>query len=431
MKRFISFVLVAALLLTSCAKIESIRPPGNNGADASTSYQIPDYSYAPNGDRAANRALAGLDTAGMMESIVCKWDDKLYFTGSRPDLQNTLFCLDLPTGVVSYVCPDPLCRHDNADCPFYGACSGIYIYEDTIYYKVRYSAGVYDSSGKFSHTSHVFEMRAFNLETGNLRVVLEFDFDASTTNQQYYDGTDYYWYDFAKAEDEDMVVNTLCRTDLLTGETVVQKQSQENYFADQLLFVRDGSLWQCNKMGLYRTDAETLENRETVMTFEPGTRTFARGDQILLIKPENDYWKLSVLDPVSLREEEIGILNQTPSDWMCFTDSGVFYTLADDTVEITVNQKPKSIKNHAVWYFPLSQTGEPSLAYVFPEEQQSMSIVYAFISDGGYLYFYYSCCEQDENGASSADFYYSANESCFMRVDLSTGEQLKIGPPVG
>ena len=91
MKRFIIFVFVAALLLTSCKKIESIRPPGNNGADASTSYQIPDYSYAPNGDRAANRALAGLDTAGMMESIVCKWDDKLYFTGSRPDLQNTLF----------------------------------------------------------------------------------------------------------------------------------------------------------------------------------------------------------------------------------------------------------------------------------------------------------------------------------------------------
>ncbi len=124
--------------------------------------------------------------------------DYLYMKLKRADSVVYLARLNLDTGNVTSVCPDPLCSHDEfkGDCPLSGV-TGFFVIGDTVYMpRRRWQSG----AGEWKHVFSVYDIAS---DRGEIRYIWP-DYESNVLYEETVAGGYYYTWDYAYEEPEEM-----------------------------------------------------------------------------------------------------------------------------------------------------------------------------------------------------------------------------------
>lgn len=429
-------LLLCAVLLFSCADQPIyVLPESNQNNDGSAnSYMVENFTYTEGNDPAVDRGYIGLYSNQLHCAIASITDGMLYFTATHRNADPNLYRLDTETGRITYVCPDPLCEYKNQSCPFFGACSPVYIDDNNVmYYIIKYTAGVYSAAGFLEGMENTHQLCAYDMTTGRKRIVYEYEFSRNSTNVELFSGGFYYWYDFIKNEETGKTDNSLCRTDLSNGKTTVLTGTADQVFADVLLFILDGKLYMSDRLTcIYRVNAEDFSGRETVLELD-NRKSYvkAKDNEIIILTPGEEGSSVSLYSPVEGILTELVSIEEYMNPRTAFTENYMYYTIKNKGTTIQVGEDQKLIDGQEVYRIRLhgDGAGEPEKVFAFDEQHESFKIQDKFIADDNYLYFYYSSYGEKKERYEKEDFYYSVNDYAIMRADLTTGDLLVITPP--
>lgn len=287
MKKLALIFLLAAMLV-SCGG--DLHYASDLHAENGTS---PDYSCTPSDDRPVS--------GGPIQSM--PWyltyaDGYLYIRGTSgmgipsPDNTSLIYTLkriNPETGVVTDVCPDPLCLHNTADCPFYGLDTlPVGFADGKIFYR-RY--WITDVDGEANLVNHYSADVVYDTVTGRLTELIDLNGEGGGIVSELYTDTHRYWYVWQwDKNDPETGAYYLTRTDYdtLKPEMLAEVSFEEARFvgwADGSLYFTDGKI-------LYETD-EQFENRRdiTEAPLRYGSCFFG-GDSVYYIDEDDRVFRL-------------------------------------------------------------------------------------------------------------------------------------------
>ena len=201
----------------------------------------PGWTCLPSDDRAFEGRSRN------MSEMLQVTENYLYFNGGDWDGAVPMR-LNLETGNVTSVCPDPLCTHDSPDCPLYGTNGFIAPDDASILARRMYSATEDTITGQ-EISERVNQIMRFEPGTGK-RIVLEELGTQGGFSPEVYAGK-YRFYNAQIYDDEGEWIGGLARMDLGNGKTELLFDGYH-----WLLFEKDGRVWVSDGDGFYSFEAE-------------------------------------------------------------------------------------------------------------------------------------------------------------------------------
>jgi len=402
MKKLLALFLLCTILpLSSCSDNiyelpEDTSPPETS---APNPYNIngTDFEYTLGNDPLTNISSFLTSVFGLR----C-YDNYIYMSGRY------IYRYNPKTGNVTHVCADPLCMHNNDDCPFYGFLDGTFKIHDNKVYYYRF----YYPNGRETGES-VYQQVCYDIETHTLTALRELPHGEHLLNEYFTD--QYHYYMELQTNENDEQITLLFQRDLDTGKVKTIKQFDNTYIG-YLLYADDERIYCTDGANYYYF---TLDNPdEYVYILKGKIANFS-------CNGENFY---AVIDPDPTDDDSFkqlyrfdmegnNLTQLTPDEhniqFFCTTEKYIYYKIYS---YITISGGSR-IDTGDIYRIPL-EGGEPELIDPLPEDMKDYTISHFFV-DGNYLYgsYQYYNPETEEYADSTGMLPY-----CYIRVNLTTGE---------
>ena len=425
-------LLSLVLLLPACGKRPPVYPDSAGGEPSDSAPATDGWTYDPPSVPCFDSGIRHLG------SDLYIADGCLYFRGGTRG-QAVPTRLNLESGNITTVCPDPLCAHDSRDCPFYGTVCFMPVELEgrTQFLAVRrYSYPVKTLTGE-EHV-RVYDLERYDPLTGESTVLEEYD-SGMTFIPEAYVGNYRFYVSSDRGEDGEWTGGVV-RMDLLSGEKDMIFEGQQGLF----LLVREDRI--------YMADGETLFSFDGTADDPAGTRRTERTDMppyTFTVLPLTDgdrfYYPLYEdgdgavrVIPLDTGRQEVSFPLPLASGWgkLFPADGGFCYFSGANTVlgkaEIPGYESGEVILYGEEFRFCRPDGSGDRLVYRFADEYASCRPLET-ISDGRYLYCYYTWWEDPDgdgvyrDGAGRYSFPGNGHSGCsLLRIDIKTGEIRKI-----
>ncbi len=235
-----------------------------------------------------------------------------------------VYCrINVDTGATSPLCPDPLCSHDNKDCPFYNMGGNPFFFGRYVYFQSGYS-------GESWFTGHT-ALRRFDLSTGEYTDV--YRTDGSYLNSNFHAAGDYIQFCVETVKDNKTGFFIMLH-DRKSGQTR-QLNTEPTTVPHQLNTARDGRLyWSTHSGERYSTDKDYKDRRDgDIAHSDPGNdeNNALILDNLPYMKGEKEtllpVYRLSLYDYET--EETRVIFEETPGYPFLYKDNIFYFKLQD------------------------------------------------------------------------------------------------------
>jgi hypothetical protein len=361
--------------------------------------------------------------------------DRVHFPENK-----TLFKYNVKTNNMTTVCSDPLCKHNEKSCPFFGMFDTMYINKDKILFLRQYTLQLerQNKNGEMFEEWDGYMM--YDMSKGKSYIRNEFDSVEFTENARKLFIDDYcLYYDFVYNEEIEEWVFAVMRWDLSTNETVVLAGKNNIYdhnanyshiMADSFLFVVNSRIYFTDGKTIYSTN-KNGEDKIEHLTGSFLLDVFTDGEYIFYGVPIEDNSFIQSIYRVDFdgnNNIELGIIANS-RNWE-ITSKYIYYKKYD---EIAIG------KNMVSGYLGENITLYGSEIWRCNHDGNNHELVYKFEGDmanyrihgelylGNYIYAIYDYwVDSDGDGIFKDGDYYSSQYDngyyTIMRIDITTGE---------
>ncbi len=418
MRKFI-LLLLLCILLSSCGSELHYLPAESAGSVDSG------YAYTPSDDRPIS--------SGSTESM--PWylqyaDGYLFIYGTigsgipaadNTGLVYTLKRINPETGIVTEVCPDPLCSHNTSDCPFYGLDTlPVGFADGKIFYRRSWITGVDGEAGTVDYYSADV---VYDTVSGKLTELINLNGEGGGIVSELYTDTHRYWYVWQwDKNDPDTGAYYLTRAayDTLKTEFLAEISFDEARFvgyADDTLYFTNGRV-------LYATDKQ-FENRRDIA--EANLRygsCFFGGDSVYFINDDDRVFRILL---TTGEMTDLGIRAET----MAVTENYIYYTSPEEVVlgkaQIYGYAADKVIVTGEHIYRCARDGSGSEKIFTFDGELSATRLI-GFEVVGNYIWSTYLRWDDPEGDGIFTDGaqYESSDDGRILRIDVTTAEILEI-----
>ncbi len=406
MKRIIILLFVISALLTSCGNTDVGSPLQVESSDGVLTYnaESPSAQYRYS-------------------------DGYLYFSSSPHAIRTVgdgiptdFFKMNLQTGNITSVCPDPLCRHDSLDCPIYGIGSVVFLSPaGELYFLSQYFYDDGDDSR--------FSMRfvKYNAEKNKSAVLEDFQGSSTVFYEEIYTETYRFYHGMFYNASREEYIPTIMRMNLSDGKA---EPLTELVSTDELLFAVNNRLYLSDAKTLYSVDFDG-KNRINHFDSYVGDECYTNGEYAYY-KSNSEICRC----PLSGGDEErLGITPYSGTRYM-LTENYIYY-ISGDAVTLGKAQIPgyasDTVTLEGGEFWRCRHDGsENELVYAFSGDTESYRPRH-WIVVGNYIYAsYYWWTDADGDGIfEEGDDHesYPTNGSTLhriLRIDVTTGEEYFI-----
>ncbi|MBQ8368583.1 MAG: hypothetical protein IJY35_01230 [Clostridia bacterium] len=420
MRKFTILFLLCALLV-SCGSEELHYLPDETAAET----EAENYPYTENSDR----PISGAPVTSLPWNLqyadgylcIASFGGMGIPSEENSGLMYTLRRINPATGNITDVCPDPLCAHNSADCPFYGLDSmPVGFADNKIFYRRRWITHADGETGRVDYYSADV---VFDTKTGKVTELKNLNGEGGGINSYLYTDTHRYWFDWTWDEnstESGQYVMYRAAYDRLIPETVAEVSYEDAGFvgyADGTLYFTDGRM-------LYSTD-ERYENRrdiaEAPLTY--GRHWFG-GDSVYYADAASRIFR------ILLETGEITDMGFSAGE-LVITDSWIYYT-SPEAVSLGKNRvygmlgDEVTVTGEHIYRCAHDGTGTET---VFSFDGGLYSTRFrSFTAVGNYLWgTYHRWDDADGDGIyRDGDHYESSDDGHVLRIDVTTGEILEL-----
>lgn len=192
----------------------------------------------------------------------------IYFFDPISNMYPVLSRYNTQTGLITTICADPICQHNDPDCPTFGEMPCPYIYNNTLYARRIYFYAEPLAGGGTGEMKIQSNLISYDIENQHIEVLREYEQAgfSERDKQLYADHYRFYFEDIYN-EELDAYVESICRMDLKTNEVLVLNNSAniiDTESGSRLLnlsyqFAINGRLYYTDGKALYHADY-TMQN---------------------------------------------------------------------------------------------------------------------------------------------------------------------------
>lgn len=347
----------------------------------------------------------------------------------------TMKRLNVETGNITNVCPDPLCSHTTASCPFAGKISSFFIDESDIIYIRSYVTSNGDKS------IGVRQFCSYDLKNMEFTAHITEDMISGVTTSQYnkmlYHDDKCYYYDYIHDEETNKYHWILKKLDLETnqvktiGDSKFYDDGEGNPFAEEFLFIVNDRIYFKNINTIYSTTVELTDKQVHSEGVFVSNNIYTNGKYIFYGIPEGNEITENIyrIDLDGNNKIDLGI--KSTNDWFLTTEYIYYYNPNYFELETANRSGTVSFFNDSmkrcdhdgkmkedVFIADHSNKDKPEL-YL----QLSSNIVV-----GNYIYStYYLVSDDNLNGLVDDGEYYQSSSDFYkfniMRININTGER--------
>ena len=395
--------VLAAFTLCSCQSTpydeeDLLTPDENSQVDFETLEQA--FTYREGGDT-LNSVYNGHNY-----SPIEIHDGYLYYANGR-----TIIQYNPQTNIQMSLCGDPLCKHDELKCPFFG-------YEDTFRFTVADGSVIYRRSYKYVNESgvldHINEIVRYDLQQRQLNVLRTLDNNYVVNATDICIGNHHLYVDVLYDDDKANFIYTLCQRDIRRGdiEILFESESMPHYTP---LFLYENQIYYANNMDntICAASADHPENiQAAAQSF--GALTIYDGQYYSL---QSESGELVVSSSTQSARAISGIEG---ADYFYMTDQYIYYRKVYDTVTFTsFYGEPVTTSLRA--YYRCSHDGQNHELIYREEPLDSDYTIFMgdFVVLGNYIYTTWGrkILTAEEDITTS-----SAIASTIVRYDIETGD---------
>jgi hypothetical protein len=407
------------LFLPSCDKS---RPADSSGQEETT------YVSTDSGDRPVefNATNGG--------NFIQYYNNYVYFN----KLNSPLMRYNPATDIVTYVCGDPLCRHNSPDCPLYGLKTPFYIFDNKIFFKKIYSYGHYKAGGGVEYIEKFLGFCSYDLLNSKITVYEQTDnptnADFSIIGKVYelYTGRYRFYYDYMYNSKLEKYVYAICRMDLNTKENIVfeSESNTSSNLSVSFLFSIGERIYFSDLKSIYSTDYD-LKDKKIVAEGKFPNRMFTDGSLIFWKEVNGD--NRNTLYSMSVDGGEINDLQIEARSWELTSDY-IYYVTNDS---ITVGKlssssiaSDKLILNGSELHRCRHDGSGDELVWK-AEGDNKYTRFNEWLVVGNNIYATYTkWTDTDGDGIfTDSDCYQSNNNFNIMRVSIPSGDVKYLYPP--
>ena len=418
MRKFI-LTLLLCILLSSCGS-ELHYLPDETAETADTG-----YSYTHSDDR----PVSGGSVQSMPWSLQYA-DGYLYIHGTdgigipaadNTGLVYTLKRINPETGNMTDVCPDPLCGHNTADCPFYGLDTlPIGFADGKIFYRRSWITGV---DGEANIVNYYSADVVYDTASGKLTELIDLNGERGGIVSELYTDTHRYWYVW-HWDKNDPSTGAYCLTraayDTLKTETLAEISFEEARFvgyADDTLYFTDGRV-------LYATDERFEKRRDIAEASLRYGSFFFGGDSVYFIDDEDRVFRILL----STGEvSDLGIRAGT----MAVTENYLYYTSPEEVVLGKARiygyaASEVSVTGEHIYRCTRDGSGTEKI-FTFDGERSTTRLL-GFEAVGNYIWSTYLRWDDPDGDGVFTDGaqYESSDDGKILRIDVTTGETFEL-----
>jgi len=429
-KSICCMILLIAMLISSCAQNEMHYPETETPSPSNFTIEIP--SYIESEDQP-------LPNYTLIAEQYQYYEGYLYFFNGHPSnsytlpatsAPTTLLRMNLRTGNITTLCPDPLCDHNSSDCPFAGNITSFFIDDQTVFYRRSYNE--YDSQSKKHDRKR--QLCIYDMKNMKLTVLKEEEIISQRsygeTKQCLYDSINkqYYYNDYVYDEKNDDYSWATYRMDITTGKETVFMKNSSSDITERFLFLLDDRIYFTDTFQIYSTDLNLQDKQIHAEGNFISKHIFTNGKHIFYDIPQDDETvNLYRLDLNGKNPIDLHI--NTTTGWQ-LTQNYIYYPVPAHKLETGVNLLSNAINR-------CDHNGENHTQIVKTEfgENGSYQQLTGCKVIGNYIYCnFYVFTDTNDNNIYDNTSEYSSNFSLpddfhFLRIDTTTGEMIKLYIP--
>ena len=418
-------MMLSAVLLCACGgdELHYLETTTASAVTEATESSAAPFLYTPSDDGVLNYNYFALAGKGLQFQY---HDGYLYFivgnntTGMSMKGARTphLVRMNVETGNITAVCPDPICAHDyDSGCPMYGiSAGGFLIGPDGKYYVLK----IYpEPKGGFA--------MCFVQYDAEQNVLVELSDEAPSYVNEFYTERYRFYKDDVYDEETQTYYLTVLRTDLTTGESVpIWKQEKaEGVRTDEVLFVIDDRLYLTDYACLYSVNFDG-EDRRVHIEGKVTINAKTDGEYVYYI----DQYELCRRHLENGAEERLGIFPY--HNYFELTEKYVYYRTGEDIVLGKARIRgytsdTVTLGGENLCRYPLDGEGGEETVYTFAGETSTVRPE-DWLVVGNYCYCTYTYWEDPDGDGIYRDGDEKKSDSSgengrvftFLRIDLTT-----------
>ncbi|MBR4742716.1 MAG: hypothetical protein IK082_00785 [Oscillospiraceae bacterium] len=415
-------IILSALLLLSCGKPQPEPLPTPDPVREGWTYVPPE-----NGPYEGRARLIAADGLAVV-------DGYLYFDGGVGDGYVVPMRLNLETGNVTALCPDPVCAHDTVECPLYGTRHFLPVQIDGMPQVLAmrlYQSPQQTLSGEEWTT--VWDLVRYDPASGK-RTVLETYEGGTSFTPEVFLGT-YRFYVSQVYDEEGNWIGGLTRMDVTTGKTELLF---EGFYMP--LLEKDGRVWVSDGVGFFSFEADhpapvlRPEFDGTSAMLPEYSRFSTDGTNLYITQHLNKTVRVLPIDgsgeySLTLDFADYWYLLYPVGGWIYYF-SGETTVIGDARIRGYASDKVELYGEEFRRCRP--DGSEDQCVFRFEGEWASYRPLH-IASDGRYLYCDYSWWEDPDgdgvyrDGDNCYSFPVNGHDNCsLLRIDSETGEVMRI-----
>ena len=408
-------------LFVSCSKEKDIDKLVD---DYTNSITDPNFTYTPGDDKMYPFNC-------LVECNVQAYDGMIYFVTAQKNSPRTVYRLDPQTGVISYVCSDPLCSHGRG-CPLYGITAGFFVYNNKLFYN-RYFIDPSKKTNDADGNPRVNDFCVYDMSDGKMKVLQNYDYNMLiSTDRQIFTGNYRYYEDYVQLDESYEGYEEFCnehntvpfmmlptRMDIETGErTVISTKDSIMNATEKLCFVLDERIYFTDGKRLYSRD---MNNENEIVHCEGnlGYNVSTNGKSVYFEKTqptEDDDVIRSVYYIADMNNytEPVKIIDNTRG-WR-LTEKYIYYTDGEDRYYGEGANQKYSLGTQLR---RCSHDGTNDELVIKYEGEYYTWQPYQKAIYGNYMYGLYFYSTDDDGDGIYQDY---SSDPNLARIDLNTGE---------
>lgn len=421
----ITALVLATLMLSACGKATDLHYLDTTTPAPTETFTPEVFPYTPSDD--------GVVYGNPKNStdVLQYQDGYLYFLlrGGTDSRSAELVRFNCENGNVTAVCPDPLCDHVDADCPFYGLGGG------TGGFVIGEDGNVYFESLIWGEQGIDASLRKFDVQSGKTTVLEVYGDGWGRSNELY---TEDYCFTMGGYWDEagEVYTNCIMRRDLHTGENkplfeINLEMAVDYSYSHNLLFIVGDRLYLSDLTSVYSVNFDGGDRR-VHFDGRGDWRSMTDGTYMYYCDARGELCRRA-LDG-SGTEERLGVYPYEKTVYM--TENYIYYRAGEDVVLGKARIKGYASDTVTLEAGELRRCdhdgGNDTLIYTFAGETADIRPIHALVA-GNYFYCTYLWWDDPDgdgiyrDGANQYSWATNGKTDCdILRIDLTTGETYTI-----
>jgi len=347
----------------------------------------------------------------------------------------TLVRMNIRTGNITTLCPDPLCMHTTVDCPFSGVISYFYIEDGIVLYHRRYQE--YNASRRTSES--VRQICTYDIANMKMTVLKEEEIVSTKSYAEYAhklynpQTKQYYYCDYAYNEEQDVYQWAIMRMDITTGKEEILIMNEAGSMTERYLFLVNDRIYFTDTFCIYSTDLDLNDKQVHLKgNFPTHEKIYTNGKFIFYsVQQEDESFRIYRVDMDG--QNCIDLQINTITDWLV-TEKYIYFMPPN---WVSIPSTDADIHFYTDKIYRCNHDGSNQTLVVKTEygENGNYLQINGLNAIGNYLYCnYYTFTDLNSDGICDIPTEYLTNYNTlydfhFLRIDTTTGEMVKLYVP--